>query len=54
MSSSSMRTALLAVLSVVVAVALIFVGTLLGAAVPELDEAAQKVLGKDGATVGLG
>jgi carboxyl-terminal processing protease len=48
--SSSLRTALLAALSVVVAVALIFVGTLLGAAVPELDSAAQKVLGKYTAT----
>jgi carboxyl-terminal processing protease len=50
MSSSSLRTALLALLSVVVAVALIFVGALLGVAVPEMDEAAQKVLGKDTAT----
>ncbi len=48
--SSSTRTALLAALSVLVAVALIFVGALLGAAVPELDSAAQKLLGKDAAT----
>jgi carboxyl-terminal processing protease len=45
-----MKTALLAALSVVVAVVLIFVGTLLGAAVPELDSAAQKMLGKDTVT----
>jgi carboxyl-terminal processing protease len=45
-----MKTALLAALSVVVAVVLIFVGTLLGVAVPQLDSAAQKVLGKDTAT----
>lgn len=48
--SSSTRTALLAALSVVVAVALIFVGALLGAAVPELDSAAQQLLGKDDTT----
>lgn len=47
-----MRTALLAALSVVVAVALIFVGTLLSAAVPEVDQAAQKVLGNDTVTEG--
>ncbi len=45
--SSSVRTALLAAVSVVVAVVLVFVGILLGAAVPELDSAAQRVLGKD-------
>jgi carboxyl-terminal processing protease len=49
-----MRTALLAALSVIVAVALIFVGTLLGAAVPELDSAAQKVLGNDTVTETVG
>jgi carboxyl-terminal processing protease len=48
--SNSTRTALLAALSVVVAVALIFVGTLLGAAVTGLDSAAQNLLGKDAAT----
>jgi carboxyl-terminal processing protease len=47
MASGSVRTALLAVLSVLVALALIFVGALLGAAVPEMDQAAQKVLGQD-------
>jgi carboxyl-terminal processing protease len=49
-----MKTALLAVLSVAVAVALICVGTLLGAAVPQLDQAAQKVLGHGTATAGQG
>ncbi len=45
--SSSMKTALLAALSVVAAAALIFVGTILGAAVPDLGQAAKQVLGKD-------
>jgi carboxyl-terminal processing protease len=45
--SSSTRTALIAALSVVLAVALIFAGAILGAAVPQVDQAAQTVLGKD-------
>jgi carboxyl-terminal processing protease len=45
--SSSTRTALIAALSVVLAVALIFAGAILGAAVPQVDKAAQTLLGKD-------
>ena len=45
--SSSAKTAILAAVSVLVALALIFVGSLLGAAVPELGDAAETMLGKD-------
>ena len=41
--SGNMKTALLAAISVVVAIALIFAGTLLGAAIPGLDSAAQRM-----------
>jgi len=48
--SNNVKTALLAVISVVAALALIFVGTLLSAAIPEVDSAAQSILGNDTGT----
>ncbi len=49
-----MKTALLAAISVVVAIALIFAGTLLGAAIPGLDSAAQRILSNDGGSAAEG
>jgi len=45
--SSNTKTAILAAVSVLAAVALIFVGIVLTAAVPELDTMAQRLLGRD-------
>lgn len=45
--SNSVKTAFLAVLAVLAALALIFVGTLLAVAIPEVESAAESVLGDD-------
>jgi carboxyl-terminal processing protease len=49
--SSSLKTALLAVVSVLAAIALVLAGILLAAAIPELDAAAERVLGRDDGAV---